>query len=274
MKTARTVAAAAALACVALLASPSMAQCEELEQRVELLTRQIQAMQKQILTLKAGQGEPEAKPKAQPQATPAANVEARNRAAAAKGAGREEALALYDRVDALLGQSKIDEAKQALAEFNTTYEGTPAAAWTRSLTRELTAVGKPAPADWSIERWFQGESEVALDGDKPTVVVFWESWCPHCKSEVPKLQALYDSHKARGLQVVGVTRLTRSSTEQTVTEFIAEHDVSYPIAKESGALAEYFSVKGIPAAAVVKDGKIVWRGHPTRLSPELIDGWM
>ena len=51
-------------------------------------------------------------------------------------------------------------------------------------------------------------------------------------------------------------------------------NLRHAIAKETGALAEYFSVKGIPAAAVVKDGRIVWRGHPIRLTSELLDSWL
>ncbi len=270
----RRAALGAAVLLLSLNASPAFAQCDDLEAKVELLTRQIAAMQKQIIALKAQQkaGPVAAAPKAP--ATTDANAAARQQAAAARGAGREEAVALYDRIDELLGAGQIDEAKQALQDFNTTNEGTPAVAWTRSLTRELTAVGKPNPDDWSIEHWFQGESSVELDGGAPTVVVFWESWCPHCRDEVPKLQAIYDRYRSRGLQVVGVTRLTRTATDETVRSFIGEHNVSYPMAKESGALAEYFSVKGIPAAAVVKDGRIVWRGHPMRLDPELLESWM
>ena len=51
--------------------------------------------------------------------------------------------------------------------------------------------------------------------------------------------------------------------------------VSYPIAKESGdALSKHFGVRGIPAAAMVKDGKVVWRGHPARLTDDMIEGWI
>ena len=38
-------------------------------------------------------------------------------------------------------------------------------------------------------------------------------------------------------------------------------------------MSQHFNVSGIPAAAVVKDGKIVWRGHPARLTDEMIQGW-
>jgi thiol-disulfide isomerase/thioredoxin len=258
------------------LATPALAQCEDLEVKVQLLTRQIESMQKQILTMQALQKleAGEAAPRAAAAPAAAAPAAAAVRQQAAKGAGRAEAMALYDRIDQLLGQQQIDEAKQALAEFNATNQGTPAASWTRSLTREMTAVGKPAPDDWSIESWFQGESEVDLHGDAATLVVFWESWCPHCRTEVPKMQAIYDEYRDRGLQVIGVTRLTKTATAESVESFIDEQNVSYPIAKESGALAEYFAVKGIPAAAVVKGGTIVWRGHPMRLKPELLESLM
>ena len=74
--------------------------------------------------------------------------------------------------------------------------------------------------------------------------------------------------------MVGVTRITRTSTEESVQEFIKGNDVNYPMAKETGALAEYFNVQGIPAAALVKDGKIIWRGHPTRVTEKLLSSWL
>ena len=32
-----------------------------------------------------------------------------------------------------------------------------------------------------------------------------------------------------------------------------------------------FNVTGIPAAALVKEGKVIWRGHPGRLDDATID---
>jgi len=109
---------------------------------------------------------------------------------------------------------------------------------------------------------------------KTTLLVFWEEWCPHCRREVPKLQQIYSELKGQGLQVVGLTKITRSATDEKVQAFITGNKIDYPIAKETGALADYFAVKGIPAAAVVKGGRIVWRGHPIRLKPELVQSWL
>ena len=46
------------------------------------------------------------------------------------------------------------------------------------------------------------------------------------------------------------------------------------MAKESGDASKAFGVSGIPAAAVVKDGKVVWRGHPGRLTEQMIESWI
>ena len=51
-------------------------------------------------------------------------------------------------------------------------------------------------------------------------------------------------------------------------------DLNAATAKENGDLSKHFNVSGIPAAAVVKGGKIVWRGHPGRLSDDMINGWL
>ena len=127
---------------------------------------------------------------------------------------------------------------------------------------------------WDIEKWYQGEGDIDLTKGT-TLVVFWEVWCPHCRREVPNVKETVSKYGDKGLQVVGLTKVTRSSTEEKVTEFIKEHDLNYPVAKEKdGALSKYFNVSGIPAAAVVKDGEIVWRGHPARLSDDMIKGWL
>ena len=96
----------------------------------------------------------------------------------------------------------------------------------------------------------------------------------HCQREVPKLQALYDNLKGDGLQVVGLTKITKSATEEKVAEFITSRSVSYPVAKENGQASQHFGVSGIPAAAVIKDGKVIWRGHPARLSEAQLKSWL
>ena len=117
-------------------------------------------------------------------------------------------------------------------------------------------------------------NEVELTSGSTKLLVFWEVWCQYCRQEVPKVQAMYSTLKEEGLQVVGLMQINKNTTEAQVLEFMAQQDIAYPVAKEDGSLSAHFNVSGIPAAALVKDGKVVWRGHPARLSGAEVRKWL
>ena len=88
---------------------------------------------------------------------------------------------------------------------------------------------------------------------------------------MPKIEETYTKYQGR-MNVVGLTKVTRSSTDESVAEFIKDSGISYPVGKEKGGnLSSHYNVSGVPAAAIVKDGKIVWRGHPARIDDSLLD---
>ena len=60
----------------------------------------------------------------------------------------------------------------------------------------------------------------------------------------------------------------------SVQAFIDENDITFPMAKEDGTLSAHFAVGGIPAVAVVQDGRVIWRGHPARVNSTLIESWL
>ncbi|NJN64841.1 MAG: TlpA family protein disulfide reductase, partial [Acidobacteria bacterium] len=90
------------------------------------------------------------------------------------------------------------------------------------------------------------EKEIDLKSGKPTLIVFWELWCPHCRREVPRIQELFAQYQPKGLQVLGMTKLSRSSTEESLQSFAAENGLKYPMAKENGLASAYFGVQGVP----------------------------
>jgi thiol-disulfide isomerase/thioredoxin len=178
--------------------------------------------------------------------------------------------------NAMIIAGDIDGAREKLNDLIQHHSRTRVARRARALAVEVEVIGKPAPAALAVDKWYQGESEGegSLKADGATLLVFWEEWCPHCRREVPRLEEVYDRYKAQGLHVVGLTRLTRGVTEDTLHSFLTDNHITFPIAKEDGELSGEFNVRGIPAAAVVKAGKIVWRGHPARLSEEMIQRWL
>jgi len=188
----------------------------------------------------------------------------------------QTATTLLADANSMIAAGDIDGARQKLDDLIQNHSRTRAARQARPLAIEAAVIGKPAPATLEVEKWYQGEDEGegALKSGGATLLVFWEEWCPHCRREVPKLEELYDRYKAQGLHVVGLTKLTRDVTDEKVRTFLTEKHIAYPIAKEDGALSREFNVRGIPAAAVVKGGKIVWRGHPARLTESMLQGWL
>lgn len=185
-----------------------------------------------------------------------------------------EAGAAYNEINKLALAGKAEEAKAQLPEFMKKYGTTSWAGRASMLQKDLELLGKQGPTNWGIQKWFQGQNDIDLAAKKTTLVVFWEVWCPHCQREVPKLQAMYTDLKGQGLQVVGLTKVTKTSTDDKVASFISEQKIGYPVAKEDGSASTYFNVGGIPAAVVLKDGKIVWRGHPASLTEDKLKGWL
>jgi len=189
-------------------------------------------------------------------------------------AAETEARTALSKINSLVASGKSEDAKKEMGDFMKKYGSTQVAKSAQRLNQELAVVGKQV-SDWSgIEKWFQGENDVNLSSGDTTLLVFWEVWCPHCKREVPKLQAMYDNLHGDGLQLIGLTKVNRGSTEDGVTSFMTEKNVSYPVAKENGSLSTTFNVSGVPAAAVVKDGKVIWRGHPARLTEAMLKSWL
>lgn len=162
----------------------------------------------------------------------------------------------------------FDVARAKLDELVKRYPGSTAANGAARLAGELAVIGT-RPGEPNVLQWYTAPGRLA---DAPlTLVVFFEIWCPHCKEDLPHLSRWIEDYGDQGLQVVALTRLTRNSTEDQVRSFVADHGLTWPIGREDGKYYDRFSVTGIPAAALVRDGEVVWRGHPERLTPEVVE---
>ncbi len=186
---------------------------------------------------------------------------------------REAALVLRS-IASSVKKADFSTARKQLATLMKEYGATQAMSRAYRYQREFLAIGKDAPKDFRVEKWFQGEHEPNLTGDHVSVLFFWEVWCPHCRREMPKIDDLYLNNKADGLNVIAITKVNKSATDEKVEEFIGNEGIQVPILKEDGSLSRGFFVSGVPAAAVVKGGKIIWRGHPMMLSEALVKSWL
>ena len=129
------------------------------------------------------------------------------------------------------------------------------------------------PSDLGILASFQGELDPNHQGAQ--ILVFWESWCPFSQRTVPKLEDYYQRYRSQDLDVIGVTEVNRTATNETVSDFIEDKGISFPIIKVDGQLNKYFGQSGTPFVTVLKDGVMVWENFvdtPEKIPSIMFEG--
>ena len=115
-------------------------------------------------------------------------------------------------------------------------------------------------ADFTLKE-IKGEEIVLFDilKDRKAVLVFWATWCPHCRTEIPHIEKFYAENKDK----VAVIGIDVGESKRKVENFVRKMKISYPIALDSdGRVSELYNVRGIPTiVAVSKERKILYYGH-------------
>ena len=123
---------------------------------------------------------------------------------------------------------------------------------TSALMSSALSVGSKAP-DFQLSL-FSGKTVKLSDyTDKPTLLVFWASWCPHCVRELPVLDRLYKDLHPKGLNVLAVDL---DSTTSAGKNFADGHHISFPIAVGSEGVANSYGITGIPSVFVLDKGVV------------------
>jgi thiol-disulfide isomerase/thioredoxin len=103
---------------------------------------------------------------------------------------------------------------------------------------------------------------------KPKIVEFWATWCGPCVRNIPHLNKLHSKYASKGLVIIGLTK----EEPRTVTSFMEKNRMDYAVGiDDRGSLARHFGVRGIPHALLIDaSDKVIWEGHPSDLTDELI----
>lgn len=91
---------------------------------------------------------------------------------------------------------------------------------------------------------------------RPLVIRFWADWCKFCEGEMKAIEAVYQRHKAKGLEVLAINA---GQDKATVAAFVRKIGVSYPaLMDEQSKIARSYGVVGLPTTYFV-DGKGIVR---------------
>ena len=97
----------------------------------------------------------------------------------------------------------------------------------------------------------------------PVVINFWFPSCPPCRAEMPDLENTFKSHRAEGVEYIGVQLLGLDSAEGG-QRFIDELGISYAVGPdENGDIIRAYKVTSFPTTVFLSaDHKIVrkWAG--------------
>lgn len=90
----------------------------------------------------------------------------------------------------------------------------------------------------------------SLEG-RVTLLNFWATWCGVCEQQMPTIVSLHETYAPRGLRVVGVNQDRSPDQAALVDEYVAQRDLDFEFALDTGRMGQAFRVSLIPHVALV-----------------------
>lgn len=111
-------------------------------------------------------------------------------------------------------------------------------------------VGTAAPAFTAVD--LNGITQSLPDPrGSVTLLQFWATWCPHCRSDLSLMKNLFARYRDRGLRIVTVSV---DQDRGALRGFVRSHDVPYPViaaadrpASRQPSVPDLYEMQGVPA---------------------------
>jgi len=92
----------------------------------------------------------------------------------------------------------------------------------------------------------------------PVMLVFFTTWCPYCKKEIPKLKQVYQQYSDKGLQLVAINAGMTDSLENA-KRYALQYRLPYVVLYDADArISAQYGLQSVPKIFYIQqDGNIV-----------------
>lgn len=104
--------------------------------------------------------------------------------------------------------------------------------------------------DFSVQDLDGNTVQLADTAGDVRLVVFWATWCPPCREEIPLLNELHAEYRELGLHILAIS----DESEDVLRAFGDKHEMAYSNLVDDGQAYEAYRPPGLPMAILV-DGE-------------------
>lgn len=140
------------------------------------------------------------------------------------------------------------------------------------LTQDMLETDKAVPQNQFSLKSVQFNQNQIVDfatNDKQTLLYFFAPWCQICHLSMPNLRDIHENY-ADKVNVIAVALDYKSTTE--VTDFLAEHELNFPVFYGNQALQRLFKVNRYPSYYLIQPNGVVTdkvTGYTTEIGMKL-----
>jgi thiol-disulfide isomerase/thioredoxin len=95
------------------------------------------------------------------------------------------------------------------------------------------------------------DKRINANKGKVTLIMFWATWCPACKTELPVLEQLRAKYPKDKLDILA---MSVDDTEQAMREYLKTRPTTVTVLMAKGDVSAEFGVRSIPSL-VIFDGE-------------------
>ena len=92
---------------------------------------------------------------------------------------------------------------------------------------------------------------------QPKIIMFWATWCPHCKKLFPTIQTLQEKYGDQGLKIVAVSAFDNGDTQA----YAQEYGLTMDIVVGGDELAKQLGIPGTPTVLVLDGDNNIIHGE-------------